>query len=471
VKLPAIQNKTRTILFLVSMISILVLLFVPERYRIALPSLQQIPAIDITSVKTAVIFAPHNDDESLGTAGLIQALKEQGADVKVVLATNGDGTRFATMEDFHKVFPTSADYIRMGNLRQQETISAMHVLGLKDSDVIFLSYPDRGSDLLWNTYWDCTNPYRSLYSGVNQSIYSFTFNPLSKYCGEDYLRDVTSVLQLFKPDLVVFSDPDDEHPDHWGLSSFVRLAIRTMQISSPVYKPKQYTYLVHRPDYPNPMGYHPTQALLPPLALYQIDQDWYRLDLTDTMEQTKNTAIHQYKTQFPSLKSLLEAFIRKNELFSSVSDVALPVGSAGNWMDPITWQTGAGQPVAPILLDPVGDFVTRRFVGSVDITALYAIQTSDAPFIVCGELRSETEGVNSYNIRIKTYQSGTLHDLVFSTTANNSAQRAVRNGKFVCAKPSSTEIGSPQFMMVNFEVHAPRIWMIDHTAWVLLDMP
>ena len=39
--------------------------------------------------------------------------------------TNGDGYLTATMRDFQRLFPTAADFRRMGSIRQQETLAAV----------------------------------------------------------------------------------------------------------------------------------------------------------------------------------------------------------------------------------------------------------------------------------------------------------------------------------------------------------
>ena len=77
-----------------------------------------------------LMLAPHCDDETLGAGGLIQAALRQNMEVKVVIATNGDGFRFATMEDFHRLYPRHQDFIRMGSQRQQEIPAALGLLGL-----------------------------------------------------------------------------------------------------------------------------------------------------------------------------------------------------------------------------------------------------------------------------------------------------------------------------------------------------
>ncbi len=57
-----------------------------------------------------LILAPHCDDETLGSAGLILAAERAGIQVRVVIATNGDGYFFATAQDFRKVYPRRAGF-------------------------------------------------------------------------------------------------------------------------------------------------------------------------------------------------------------------------------------------------------------------------------------------------------------------------------------------------------------------------
>ena len=192
---------------------------------------------------------------------MIQAALRQNMQVKVVIATNGDGFLFATMQDFHRLYPRPQDFIRMGTQRQQESLSALELLGLSPSQVIFLSYPDRGTPALWNDHWDTAAPYTSPYIGADKSPYPVTYNPNANYSGESYLADLVSIIGDYQPDLIVFPDPEDVHPDHWGLSVFTRAALAQVEQQHPIYRPAAYTYLVHRPDYPHPKGLHPDQVI------------------------------------------------------------------------------------------------------------------------------------------------------------------------------------------------------------------
>ena len=212
------------------------------------------------------MLAPHCDDEVLGAAGAMLAAERLGMDVRVVIATNGDGYQFATMEEFRQAYPTAEDFIRMGNLRQQESLDALQVLGIQPEQVIFLSYPDRGSAALLSENWQRDNPYLSPYSESWRSPYWITYNPISVYAGEDYLADLKSIMDEYRPDLILYPHPDDMHGDHWGLGALARLAAASLQQGDADYKPDLFAYLVHRRDFPSPKVYNPEMDLLPPAA-------------------------------------------------------------------------------------------------------------------------------------------------------------------------------------------------------------
>ena len=91
-----------------------------------------------------MVFSPHPDDESLGAAGLIQRVLETGGSVKVVFMTNGDGFPEAVEMGGHISNPTAKDFRQYGEDRMYESLKALAMLGMKESDVIFLRFPDGG---------------------------------------------------------------------------------------------------------------------------------------------------------------------------------------------------------------------------------------------------------------------------------------------------------------------------------------
>ncbi len=150
-------------------IALFLVVYVVYRILYNYPKLQALTPLALEGHGKLLVLAPHCDDETLSSAGVILAAQRLGMQVKVVVATNGDGYLFATMEEFHQVYPTAADFIRLGNLRQQESLNALKVLGVDAGQVIFLSYPDRGTPSLLLENWSRNNPYQSPYSETSQS--------------------------------------------------------------------------------------------------------------------------------------------------------------------------------------------------------------------------------------------------------------------------------------------------------------
>jgi LmbE family N-acetylglucosaminyl deacetylase len=81
--------------------------------------------------KSAIVFSPHPDDETLGCGGTIVRKKRVGAAVKVVYMTDGSLS--------HRRF-LSANELR--KMRRREALAATQVLGVGSEDVIFLDFED-----------------------------------------------------------------------------------------------------------------------------------------------------------------------------------------------------------------------------------------------------------------------------------------------------------------------------------------
>lgn len=445
-------------------------------WQVFLPS-PTIPLSDLQPLSLAgyhrlLILAPHCDDETLASAGLILAAQRAGIQVRVVIATNGDGYLFATMQDFRKVYPTHADFIRFGEIRQKESLAALARLGVKADQVTFLGYPDRGSPALWNMNWSPNNPYRSPYSGDTSSPYPLTYNPRSVYAGADYLADLSSILTSYRPDLVVFPNPDDVHPDHWGLNVFTRLALTQLHHEDPSFDPTDLTYLVHRPDFPEIRGYKPMASLTPPDMLFTLDPHWYRLDLIPADVALKGQAVQAYRSQLPLLRNLMESFVRVNEVFDGVITPDLSSATQGNPFDPSTWRDAAGGSIPPVQLDPVGDFFTRTVIKAGDLTAVYAVRDADNNLRVCAQMVEETVPEITYTIRLKALtDSG---NGIISLQATSGRVRAgvlaiQRSGVYACVSVSLAQLGNPWAVYVGANtVSAGRV--LDEAGWQMINV-
>jgi len=394
---------------------------------------------------------------------------QSGIEVRVVIATNGDGYRFATAEDFHKLYPSAKDYIHMGEVRQQESLAALARLGVAPDKVYFLSYPDRGTPMLLERTWSSANPYSSPYSGTSKSPYPLTYNPASVYAGEDYLTDITSIMEDFRPDLVVYPNPEDVHPDHWGLSAFTRLALIEISHREPDYQPKQVTYLVHRPDYPEPRGFKPAVGLVPPPALHPIYPDWLGWDLTPDEVKVKGQAVQEYKSQLPLLKGLMDSFVRSNELFALVVSVDMPTASAGKPLDPSTWTDSLGESIPPVQLDPTGDVVSHKVVPETDLKAIHAARTPAGELWLCAELHDNAVGEIPYAIRLKALTGTGINSFEAHTHPKPGQAVVRRSGVYFCATTTLSELGNPWAVFLDGTVESPdSIIPFDQTAWQMV---
>jgi LmbE family N-acetylglucosaminyl deacetylase len=430
------------------------------------------PDLPLAGHQRLLVLAPHCDDETLGAAGLIQDALRRNMEVKVVIATNGDGFRFATMQDFHRLYPRHQDFIRMGVQRQQESLSALELLGLPSSQVIFLSYPDRGTPALWNENWDSATPYTSPYIGADRSPYPVTYNPNAHYSGESYLADLVSIIGEYQPDLIVYPDPEDVHPDHWGLSVFTRAALAQVEQEHPAYQPAAYTYLVHRPDYPRPKGLHPDQSLLPPPRLYATNPSWFSLDLPLADEVLKGSAVLQYRSQIPLLHTLLLSFVRRNELFTQPEPAEIPSLDEGSWQDPQTWRDASGLPIQPVQRDPERDFLSRSVLPGADIVALYAAKTPDNSLALCMQLRGRVEPTLVYTMRVSAFGVQGVRQLLARSGENlpPGESPVVKSGSFACTRVGISDLGNPGWLFAGGNVEELGVDIVDQIAWQQVDL-
>ena len=81
-------------------------------------------------------------------------------------------------------------------------------------------------------------------------------------------------------------------------------------------RPRVLGYLVHAEDFPMPLALHRRGFLRPPP---QFDSaNWVRYDLDVAEERRKTSLLQVYRSQRrdPFLRLLLDAFLRRNELFA-----------------------------------------------------------------------------------------------------------------------------------------------------------
>ena len=214
------------------------------------------------SGQRVLVFSPHPDDESIGVGGYIAQSIANGANVEIVLVTNGN---------FH------------GNEQERyaEFKKATQILGVPESNLVFLGFHDGKLDKM------------------DPTVLSVALQ---------------SQIEQFNPDIIIYPDAQDMNPDHWTIGKAVQkiLAADPQQITS-------YEYLVHfKLIWPRPRELAPNLGLSPPERLINADTTWEKIPLSQNIENIKSEAIHTYRSQLENewLHGLLLSSIRKNELLA-----------------------------------------------------------------------------------------------------------------------------------------------------------
>jgi LmbE family N-acetylglucosaminyl deacetylase len=351
-----------------------------------------------------LIFSPHPDDESLGTAGLIQKTLQAGGTVHVVFMTNGDAFRVGVASYYKIIQVKPQDYIHYGEMRQGEALKALATMGLPPSDVTFLGYADRGLMGMWEINWLPSNPWTSYYSHASVNPYPNAPSYGLAYCGVNVLSDVEKQILADKPTDIYVTHPTDDHPDHSASASFVFTAVKALETRGPVWITHIHLhyFLIHRGDWPVPQGYYPSLSYGPPSAFLGLDSQWQTLALSPHNENTKKLALDKYVSQEEMMQRFLSSFIRKNELYADLPEsqerAADDDGTDyGLTADENTWPTET-----PVAQDPVADSVLRDFQPGGDIKAIYAA-TKDKTIYIKIVMQSELSPEIGYRFTARPF--------------------------------------------------------------------
>ncbi len=268
-----------------------------------------------------LILAPHPDDETIACAGIIQEAIRNGAKVKIVYLTNGEHNQFAFIVYKKRIVFKKNEFIILGQVRRQEAVRAMRLLGLSEGDLIFLGYPDFGTFSIFTRYWNTDKPFRSIMTRISKVPYKESPSFNAPYVGENILGDLKEIILDYRPEKIFVSHPADVNVDHKSLYLFLQIVLA--ELKGKIHSPRVYPYLVHHSGWPLPRHYHPNLDLTPPKYFLDSQIKWLRFNLTPDQLDMKKKAILCYKSQTESSAFYLLAFARKNELFGDYSAVHL----------------------------------------------------------------------------------------------------------------------------------------------------
>jgi LmbE family N-acetylglucosaminyl deacetylase len=200
-----------------------------------------------------LLFSPHPDDETFFAGGYLAAALQAKASVHVVLIS--DGNKHGHTEE-----------------RIAEFQRAMRLLGVERHNLEFYLLPD-------GTLIKQSSIFRS---------------------------KVVESLTRIMPTIVLGPHCSDAHSDHKLVAEVLREEVSCTLLA----------YLTHFPPrFPFPRKHDPKLPLLPPKKLES--QSWYSFPLDSHIQDLRRVACAAYKRELntPTLRSLLLAFDRTNELF------------------------------------------------------------------------------------------------------------------------------------------------------------
>jgi N-acetylglucosamine malate deacetylase 1 len=209
--------------------------------------------------KSAIVFAPHQDDETFGCGGMIALKRAQKIPVKVVFLTDGRLSK-----------PNDVKPEEIIKIRQQEALNALNFLGVAPLDTHFLGHID-GS-----------------------------LKQLSDEQQNEIITELAQLLKSFNPEEVYVPHSHDRHPDHEATYSLVQKAIVASEIQVELW---QYPIWIL---WQNPLVSH--------LKVPEISPA-YRISI-DVVQEQKNRAIASYHSQISTLPpGFLNRFFYSYEIF------------------------------------------------------------------------------------------------------------------------------------------------------------
>ena len=218
-------------------------------------------SLPLDSSDRLLIIAPHPDDESLATGGLIQRIRQAGAAARILMVTNGDNNPWPQRWVEKRWQIGHSERQRWGALRRQEARLALKKLGF-EGETRFLHFPDQG---------------------LTAKLLQANEETLGRFCCE---------IEEWNPTQIVPPSSYDLHPDHNALYVLLQIALeRTGRSALP-----QFHFLVHckQPEC------IPCRVALP---------------LIEHERHIKRQAIHCHATQMALSQKRFLAYARPEEVF------------------------------------------------------------------------------------------------------------------------------------------------------------
>jgi len=158
---------------------------------------KQVDFPEFSSTDSIMVFVAHQDDEAIGATTIMSRAVKSGAEVTVVITTDGSPEEFGYGQS-------------QTDIRNAETKSAMSLIGIPEDHIVFLGYDDLG----------------------------FIFEI-------DLEREIEKIMQLIMermPTHVFVHAYEGGHIDHDATHYMVMTALKRLRKLNPDYKPKIYEF-------------------------------------------------------------------------------------------------------------------------------------------------------------------------------------------------------------------------------------
>ena len=232
-----------------------------------------------------LVVAPHPDDETLAAGGLIQEAQASGSKVHILYLTSGERNLLSCVFYNKKIPLSKPDFHEIGQIRRQEAVRAMRVLGLGEGQFSFLDYPD---------------------------------GKLSK--DDSLVLDFKRTLISYRPTHVCVTSALDSHPDHKATYIYFNKAIS--QMDERWTHPKVYGYLIHFNHGPINRHLPSGQSVLDYFFENKVGRrSWYSHLLSTEQMRLKKKALLEYKTQTAYNRNFILSFVQPQEFFMEIPSV------------------------------------------------------------------------------------------------------------------------------------------------------
>ncbi|MBR8838139.1 MAG: PIG-L family deacetylase [Stigonema ocellatum SAG 48.90 = DSM 106950] len=222
------------------------------------------------SQKSAMVFSPHQDDETFGCGGMIALKREHGIRVVVVFLTDGQGS--------------NATDPQIVEIRKKEALEALKILGVEPAEIHFLEKPDG------------------------------TLKDLPATQRQQTIEQLAELIKFYKPEEVYVPHRKDCHKDHEATYELVKEAISDDKTRS-VYAQAGIEVEV--------LQYHIWLLWRAPLFIMLKLKDIataYRLSI-ESVQDKKNRAIRSYYSQIGGLpRGFVKRFLGPDEIFFKVEE-------------------------------------------------------------------------------------------------------------------------------------------------------